>query len=197
VILFLDTEFTDLAVHARLLSIAIVGTARSNIEFYAEVTDRERIEGASWFAVDAVLPQFGHVAYAACSYAELCKRLIGFFDDLSPLLVPGECIELAFGYHLDWDLVVRAIQDGAGRQAAVKMSHIRPLNVYDVTGSGPAKLAAEAYLKTQGQAPFSRHHALCDARALREAYMAAAAARTNWRHQPARLQARDQSHVQA
>jgi hypothetical protein len=40
------------------------------------------------------------------------------------------------------------------------------VNVYEFTGFGPGKLAADAHFKTQALAPFSRHHALCDARAL-------------------------------
>ena len=48
-----------------------------------------------------------------------------------------------------------------------------PVNVYALTGLGAGKLAAEAYFKGQKFAPFSRHHSLCDARALRLAYAAA------------------------
>jgi hypothetical protein len=56
---------------------------------------------------------------------------------------------------------------------ALTRSRVRALNVYEFTGFGPAKLAADAYFKAQALAPISRHHALCDARALRLAYDAA------------------------
>jgi hypothetical protein len=102
VILYLDTEFTDLAVHSRLLSIGIVGPTGRGVSFYAEVTDRDRIEGASWFAVVHVLPQFGRMARAACTYRELGRRLGDFLAILTRPLAPGEFIDVAFGYPLDW-----------------------------------------------------------------------------------------------
>jgi hypothetical protein len=46
------------------------------------------------------------------------------------------------------------------------------LNVHEIAGSGPGHLVADAYFKAQATAPLSRHHALCDARALRLAYEA-------------------------
>jgi hypothetical protein len=46
------------------------------------------------------------------------------------------------------------------------------VNVHEIAGYGPGHLAADAYFKAQASAPLSRHHALCDARALRLAYKA-------------------------
>jgi hypothetical protein len=45
--------------------------------------------------------------------------------------------------------------------------------VYKLTGFGHAKRAGENYFNSQNTASLSRHHALCDARALRVAYEAA------------------------
>ena len=66
---FLDTEFTDLVIQPRLLSVGLVtGTGiGGEREFYAEVIDRDRIHAASWFALSAVLPQFGKVPHQATS----------------------------------------------------------------------------------------------------------------------------------
>jgi hypothetical protein len=50
---------------------------------------------------------------------------------------------------------------------------LRPVNVYDITGFGAGEIAAQAYFKSQAGATLSRHHALCDARALRLAHQAA------------------------
>lgn len=171
-ILFLDTEFTDLAVHARLLSIALVGPADSGVEFYGEVIDVDRIDGASWFAVESVIPQFGRVAGAAFFYDGLCSRLVNFLDGVISAMPAGQCLDIAFDYHLDWDLLERAIQDAPGAHWAQIGRRLRPCNVYDKTRLGPGQRATESYFLAQAQAAYSRHHALCDARALRLAYQA-------------------------
>jgi hypothetical protein len=173
VILFLDTEFTDLAVHARLLSISLLGGAGSGLAFYAEVNDADRINGASWFAAANVLPQFGRVPGSACTYRELCQRLCVFLDRVSASLKPEEPLELALGYYLDWELALRAMDDAPGGIQASTRRRLRQLNVYKITSTGAAKRAADAYLDIQAQALLSRHHALCDARALRLAYLVA------------------------
>ena len=122
-----------------------------------------------------MLPQFGKIAGAACSYAELGGRLSLFLGELVAGLQVDEFIELAFGYHLDWDLVDLAIKDSGTPGWEALRRQIRPVNVYEITGFDAGKLAAEAYFRAQSQAsaPLSRHHALCDARALRVAYEAA------------------------
>jgi hypothetical protein len=186
VIIFLDTEFTDLVIQPRLLSVGIVAGYGSNGEFYAEVTDRDRIHAASWFALDAVLPQFGQIAHAACSYADLGTRLADFLRGLTATLEKGEFIEVAFAYHLDWEFVELAIKDSGAKHWESTRRSLRPVNVFDITGFGSGKLATEAYFKSQIQAPFSRHHSLCDARALRLAYKAAVCSGTNANRLPLR-----------
>lgn len=170
---FLDTEFTDLVIRPRLLSVGLVTDRGSDQEFYAEVTDPDRIHATNWFGLASVLPQFGKVAHSACTYAELCNRLCAFLGDLVAGLKSEEFVELAYGYHLDWELVELAVGDAASTSWAATRRRIRPVNVYAFTGFGAAKLAAETYFKDQTQAPISRHHALCDARALRMACEAA------------------------
>jgi hypothetical protein len=170
---FLDTEFTDLVIRPRLLSVGLVTDAGVGRDFYAEVTDADRIRATGWYGLGAVLPQFGKISLAACSYAELGSRLSSFLDEMSAELQSGEYIELAYGYPLDWELVDLAVRDsGSSRWASTRRS-IRPVNVYQLTGFGAGKLAAEAYFAAQSSAPYARHHALCDARALRLAYLAA------------------------
>ena len=167
---FLDTEFTDLVVWPRLLSVGLVVDGPDDRAFYAEVTDPDRLRATGWFGQGAVLPQFGKVPDAACTSAELGLRLLAFLDGLATGLAADACVELAYGHHLDWELLDRAVQDAdAGRWASVRR-RIRPVNVYERTGFDAGHLAAEAYFRTQADAPYSRHHALCDARALRLAY---------------------------
>jgi hypothetical protein len=172
---FLDTEFTDLVIRPRLLSVGVVAERGSRREFYAEVTDPDRVQATGWFGQSAVLPQFGKIASAACSYAELGGRLSSFLGDLVEGLQADEFIEFAFGYHLDWELVDLAIKDSGAPGWDSIRHHIRPVNVYEITGFDAGKLATEAYFKAQVQAgaPICRHHALCDARALRVAHEAA------------------------
>jgi hypothetical protein len=173
VLAFLDTEFTDLVVQPRLLSVGLVTDRADGAEFYAEVTDADRIGATGWFGLGAVLPQFGKVDKAPCRYADLGLRLATFLATLAASLPPGEMIDLAHGHHLDWDLVDRALGDtGAAPWAATRL-RVRPVNVYAFTGYDTGHVAAEAYFKAQAQATLSRHHALCDARALRVAYEAA------------------------
>jgi hypothetical protein len=173
VLAFLDTEFTDLVVQPRLLSVGVVAARGTHREFYAEVTDPVRLRATGWFGRGAVLPQFGKIAGAACSYHQLGGRLAAFLGQLVQELQPGEFVELAFGYHLDWELVDGAVHDNGTRHWEATRRRIRPVNVYAITGFDAGLLAAEAYFKTQAQATVSRHHALCDARALRLAYEAA------------------------
>jgi 3' exoribonuclease, RNase T-like len=181
VILYLDTEFTDLAVHSRLLSIGIVGPSGRGVSFYAEVTDRDRLDGASWFAVAHVLPQFGRAPQASCTYAELGRRLGTFLGKLTSSLAPGERIDVAHGYHLDWDLLALALRDGAGPRGAQVMRRIRPLNVYSIVrraagGEGPLNRPASGSVP-----PSAHHHALADARTLRHVCEAACDRRSNAR----------------
>ena len=170
---FLDTEFTDLVIRPRLLSVGIVADHGSGVEIYAEVTDPDRIHETNWFGLDTVLPQFGKIARAACTYSEVDGRLSTFLDELAADLQIDEFVELAHGYPLDWELVDLAIRDAGSLSWKSTRRQIRPGNVYELTGFGPGKVAAEAYFKAQALAPFSRHHALCDVRALRVAYEAA------------------------
>jgi hypothetical protein len=172
-IVFLDTEFTDLVIEPRLLSVGLVEGGMRHGEFYAEVTDRDRIHAASWFALDCVLPQFGKVANAACTYAELGARLALYLDGLIALAEPADSIELAFSFHLDWEFVDLAIRDAGIAHWEVTKRRLRPVNVYQIAGFDAGKLAADAYFNTQVTVGLSRHHALFDARALRVAYEAA------------------------
>ncbi len=170
---FLDTEFTDLVIRPRLLSVGVVTERGAGREFYAEVTDADRVRATGWFGQSAVLPQFGKITGAACSYVELGGRLSSFLAELVAGLQTDGVMELAFGYDLDWELVDLAIKDSGAPGWESIRRRIRPVNVYEITGFDAGKVATDAYFKAQASAPISRHHALCDARALRVAYGAA------------------------
>lgn len=60
--LFLDSEFSQLNVQAKLISLALVGQDRR--EFYVEVVDAWREEDCSEFVKEIVLPQLWGGKYA-------------------------------------------------------------------------------------------------------------------------------------
>ena len=176
-IVFLDTEFSSLVLRPRLLSVAMVEGGGLCREFYGEVTDRMHFLSASRFALETVVPQLGKVADAACTYHELGLRLALFFTELESALAVGEVVHLAFGYDLDWELVDTAIHDAGAPGWDALRTRVHPVNVHALTGQGHAQRVAEAYLNAQTGCAISRHHALCDARALLRAYQAGRAGR--------------------
>ncbi len=139
-IVFLDTEFTDL-IEPQLLSVGIV-TGKS--EFYVEVTDGDRIHAASRFASTVVLSQFGRVADAACPYAEIGVRVSTFFAHLLTSLALNETIEVAYESDIDWKFLRRAIEDASGVRWSLLAATLRPVNVYNMAGFEAGQLAAEA-----------------------------------------------------
>lgn len=172
-VVFLDTEFTGLVGDPQLLSVGIVVSGDARCEFYAEVNDADRLGAASRFAREAVLPQFGKIAGAACPYSELGRRLASFLTSLARSRRAGETIEVAFESERDWQLFERAIKDAGAAPWESIAGALRPANVYNIAGFAAGACAAAAYFAAQQRALLCRHHALCDARALRIAFDAA------------------------
>lgn len=74
-------------------------------------------------------------------------RLSAFLGHLTSELETGDQLEIAFSYALDWVLLEGAARDcDASRWESTKQ-HLRPANVFDMTGIGTGALAAEAYFK--------------------------------------------------
>jgi hypothetical protein len=173
VMVFLDTEFTDLVAHPSLLALGLVGDGEDTPSFYAEVTDAGHLRAASWYALSAVLPQFGKVAQAACSYRELGQRLGTHLARLTAKLPADELLDVAFGFPMDWQLLVKAVMDAECPSWQLTRRHLRPLDVHELSGSAAGRRASRSYFHAQNDALLQRHHALCDARGLRLAYRAA------------------------
>ncbi len=169
---FLDTEFTDLN-KPELLSVGMVG---AGVEFYAEVTDPLRLEASTDFVKVAVLPQFGQIPGAACEYQTLCRRLVTFFSDMADSLGDGEYIIVAYDYETDWELVKCALQDAGTTGWSSLSTSLIPVDVNNVVNQAIGEAATEQYFGTQKLAAFARHHALCDARALKIAHEAVSSA---------------------
>ncbi|BEV72629.1 hypothetical protein THUN1379_21110 [Paludibacterium sp. THUN1379] len=154
-LVFLDTEFT--AFHnPDLISIALV--SEHGHEFYAERTDFRR-EDCTDFVLQTVLPLLGRIPGAACTLIELSDRLRRWFDGLP------EPATVVFDFQTDWDLLLRAL--------VLRVGDVAPKNLKDKLLISPdienSPFFAEAYLLALNSG-LPEHHALGDARALRNVY---------------------------
>jgi hypothetical protein len=149
-LIFLDTEFTDL-LDCDLISIGMVSLDGEH-SLYLERSDY-RADWCSAFVHAAVLPQLSHVA--AVDRAELADRLAAWFASLPPDVV------VTCDNSTDWELLLDAMGDH------------RPDNLtgcYDLRqtmGIAGFNAAAARYHEHA-----SWHHALHDAQAHRHGWMA-------------------------
>ena len=174
-VVFLDTKLTDLIGEPLLLSIGAVAGGSGDREFHVEVNDEARIASASAFASNVVLPQFGKIPGAACTYFELGARAARFPDGLASPLETGQVIAVAYESDCDWVPLERALRETREKRLLDLKPRSHPVNVHNVPGFAAGERAAKTYFDAQRLALSSRHHALCDARTLRIAYEAAAA----------------------
>jgi hypothetical protein len=155
-LVFLDTEFTDF-IQIDLISIGLV--AEDGREFYAERNDYRR-EDCSSFVIVEVLPLLNRVPGAKCSSAHLSFRLREWFASLE------EPVTLVFDYPSDWELLAEALRGDLLAELPANLSETLLIG-HDVVSDGNFK---EAYEGSFGR-DWPRHHALADARALRNGYM--------------------------
>lgn len=184
-LLFLDCEFTSLKSPA-LLSLALSCEKAAHGELYLELdlscAEFQALRPlANDFVKAHVLPLMGmpSLAESRCeSLAELGTRLAAWLEVLLPAQTsasPGPspyCVSIAYDYHADFDLLEAALR------AAGKWSHweglLSPVHVAYVWGDPDACHAAQSCWEacTNGSPSLLRHHALADARALRQAFLA-------------------------
>lgn len=160
-LIFLDTEFTDF-VRPDLISIALV--AEDGREFYAERTDYHR-DACSGFVRETVLILLDRVPGATCSRAELTLRLRDWFETLP------EPATIIYDFEGDWLLLADAYLGRHHRQPPANVGDKLHLDNYAITH--PVFEQALNLTYTQDWPP---HHALADARALRNGYL-------TWREQ--------------
>lgn len=170
-IVFLDTEFTDL-LQPELLSLGLV--ASDGREHYVELdlaTDigKARVKASSDFVrYGGILDLWGLIADSTVTAWEMGRRtgewLLGLAAE------SGTRIEIAFDYSTDYELMENAIRD-SGLWDRVR-EVVSPVNVGVLTGTIDGEIAAEECLRELGTRGLQRHHALADALALRAAYMA-------------------------
>ena len=170
-IVFLDTEFTDL-LNPELLSVGLV--TLDGREHYGELdltteAGKARVKAASDFVrCCGVLDLWGIVPSAAGTEWEIGRRAGDWLLELA--MQSGRKIEVAFDYSTDYELMEYAIRD-SGLWDQVREVVI-PVNVNSIAGTITGELAAEECFRELGARGLKRHHALADALALRAAYSA-------------------------
>lgn len=169
-LIFLDTEFTDL-LNPELLSLGLV--TLDGREHYAELdltTDagKARVKASSDFVrYGGVLDYWGLVTGASGTEWEMGRRTGEWLLALAK--ESDTRIEVAFDYSMDYELMEYVIRD-AGLWEQVR-DVVLPVNVNSITGTITGELGAEACFRALGQRGLKRHHALADALALRAAYL--------------------------
>ena len=174
---FLDTEFTDLAT-PELLSLGLV--TLDGREHYVELdlskeVGQARMRASSDFVrYGGVLDMWGLVPGAAATELEMGRRTAEWLLGLA--FESGCRVEVAFDYSTDFELLEYAIRD-SGLWDRVR-EVVTPVDVGAITGSSEGELAAEGCFRELANRGLRRHHALADAIALKEAYVAVKAVAT-------------------
>ncbi len=159
-LIFFDTEFTDLGIDPRLISIGLVAEDGERT-FYAELSDAYAPNDCGDFARLAVLPQLEGGA-ACMTFVELGARLVSWLESF------GEPVTLATD-SLAWDWPwVHEIFGELGTWP-------------DNLDHGPQILLQETEFNLAVERAFSgglrRHHSLDDAKANRLGWIAAHSAK--------------------
>lgn len=170
VLIFLDTEFTDL-LNPELLSLGLV--TLDGREHYAELdlttdTGKARVKASSDFVrYGGIFDMWGLVPGSTGTEWEMGRRtgewLLGLAAE------SGAKIEVAFDYSMDYELMEYVIRD-AGIWDQVR-EVVLPVNVNPITGTITGEMGAEACFRELRKRGLKRHHALADALALRAAYI--------------------------
>ncbi len=168
--IFIDTEFTSLTRDAQLISFGAV--SEDGREFYCELAPVP-VAACSAFVRESVLPLF-EGGTASCPQPEFGARLAGWLSQFdNPMLLSDS----------DWDVyVVRHAVNGQRTRRPGLVTLVGPAGPLDVMLLTLAPLSEEnlAIYDRGLQQHFARdqrqHHALVDARAMREGILAILAA---------------------
>ena len=151
-LVFLDTEFTD-SLDCDLISLGMISEDGLH-ELYVERSDY-RMEWCNSFVHAAVLPQLGSAGQALNQH-QLSHRLKAWFAVLP------ESVVVACDSFTDWELLL----DALGHEHPVNL--IGRYDFSEAVGSVSFRHAAVRYHELEG----SWHHALHDARAHRQGWLA-------------------------
>ncbi|MBH3384684.1 3'-5' exoribonuclease [Pseudomonas juntendi] len=145
--LFLDTEFTQLNISKKLISLALV--AENEAEFYVEFTDTYTISDCSEFVINTVLPQLDAEKFGV-TFAQSQEMLAAFlcrFDEQVEICSDAPA--------WDWDFFVEMVYKDGKWPSNVSN---RPVDISRVFDSKDPEVLVEL----RGVP----HHALLDARIL-------------------------------
>jgi hypothetical protein len=157
-LLFLDTEFTDLAIDPRLISIGLV-TEDGAHQFYAELTDTYTHAQCAPFVQEAVLPHLD--GKNALTFDKLSLQLGNWIEAI------GQPVQFATD-SIAWDWMwVEELFATPGTWP--ENADHKPMHLYNL-------IDAQAFEQAEERARFAdptlrRHHALDDAIANRRAYL--------------------------
>jgi hypothetical protein len=172
-LVFLDTEFTDLA-KPELLSLGMV--ALNGLEHYGELdlaTDlgQARVKASTEFVREVVLPQWGAVRGCAYAELELGRRAGEFLLKLAGRLSAADApLTVAFTSDIDFRLLEDVLRR-AGLIVKVRDARITPLNISSLTDTMTGDYESEECFRSLVHRGIGRHHSLADALALRAAYL--------------------------
>lgn len=169
--LFVDLEFTSMEIlggvahYGDVLSIGVV--AEDERELYIEVDNVSLRQRCSDFVEDIVLPQFGrHPAIKVTNLAEAGRALADFMA-----AIDGELV-LSADFSGDLESCVQALKS-AGRLSPEMRSRTRLELVTSVVyGEGSDEVWSAAFHRRESESGLLRHHALLDARVLKDVFKA-------------------------
>jgi len=155
VIIFFDTEFTELGLHPRLISIGLVSDDGQH-ELYVELEDTYQIDDCSDFVRESVLPHL-QGGNARMSIQELTVRLGNWLEEIE------EPVQLATdSLHWDWPWIQKIFSDPS----------LWPTNLAAKPLILGQNLELEFAIETAFTGGLRRHHALDDAKANRLGWLA-------------------------
>lgn len=161
-LIFFDTEFTDLGLDHKLISIGLISENGTH-EFYAELSDTYQPADCAAFVHEAVIPHL-HGGDACMTMDELTLRLGNWIESFEQ---PVQLATDSFSW--DWPLIQELFYlPGTWPENL----HGKPASLYDLVGAQNLEQSVE--LAFRDHLPrLRRHHALDDAKANRLAYLAA------------------------
>lgn len=167
--MFVDLEFTSMelvggvARYGDVLSIGVV--AADGRELYIELEDESLRQRCSDFVEDIVLPQFGlHPAIKVKTLAEAGRALADFMATID-----GE-LTLSADFSGDLECCLQALKS-AGALSPALLGRIRPeLVTSTVYAQGSDDVWAAAFNNRESESGLLRHHALLDARVLKDVF---------------------------
>jgi hypothetical protein len=150
-LVFFDTEFTELSPAAKLISVGLV--TEDGREFYTELADTWRLDDCSEFVKSEVLPLLEGGVYLK-TRAELCLALGNWLESLD-----GSVSLVTDAPSWDWPWIASIFNE----------DHLFPANL--VHRPVMLELPEQQLEEMRATAP-RRHHALDDARVMRAAWLA-------------------------